>query len=164
MTEQQPYRVESVRDGFEVRRYPPAVLARVPGGAVSSAFRTLFSYITGGNERSEKISMTAPVLEESGMFAFVMPHGSTLTDLPAPRDPLVTMTQTPEELVAAVRFSGRWTEGGFRKRATELEARATAAGFEIVGPARFARYDPPWTPWFLRRNEVLIPVVERPAI
>ena len=158
MTEQQPYTVEADLPGFQLRRYPPAVLAQVPGGAVSSAFRTLFSYIAGGNDRSEKISMTAPVIEQSGMFAFVMPKGSTLDDMPAPRDPAVTMTETGDELVAATRFSGRWTESGFRKRAEELEERVRAAGFGVVGPVRFARYDPPWTPWFMRHNEVLIPV------
>lgn len=160
MTEHQPYEVESVRDGFEVRRYPPAVLAQVPGAAVTSAFRTLFSYITGGNERSEKIAMTAPVLEQSGTFAFVMPSGSTLDAMPTPNDPAVSMIETGDELVAAARFSGRWTEGGFRKRAAELERRVRAAGFTIVGPVRFARYDPPWTPWFLRHNEVLLPIAE----
>lgn len=157
MTEHQPYSVEADLPGFQLRRYPPTVLAQVPGTA-SSAFRTLFSYIAGGNERSEKISMTAPVIEQSGMVAFVMPKGSALADMPAPRDPAVTMTETGDELVAAVRFSGRSNEGSFRNRAGELETRVRAARFEVVGPVRFARFDPPWTPWFLRHNEVLIPV------
>ena len=158
MTEHQPYTVVAELPGFQLRRYPPAVLAQVSGGAVSSSFRTLFSYIAGGNARSEKISMTAPVLEQSGMFAFVMPEGSTLDDLPTPNDPAVVMTATADELVAAERFSGRSTDSGFRRHADALEARVRTAGFDIVGPVRFARFDPPWTPWFIRHNEVLIPV------
>ncbi len=160
MTEHQPYTVVEQRNGFELRRYPPAVLAEVEMSGVSSAFRTLVSYIGGRNSNGQKIAMTAPVLQEPGTFAFVMPAGSSLSRMPTPTDPTIRMRDVGEELVAADRFSGRWSDSGFARRAESLLAAVRAAGLEPTGAPRFARYDPPWTPWFMRRNEVLIPVAE----
>jgi hypothetical protein len=31
-------------------------------------------------------------------------------------------------------------------------------GYRVSGEPRWARYDPPWKPWFLRRNEVIVPI------
>jgi SOUL heme-binding protein len=64
----------------------------------------------------------------------------------------------PAETAAALRFSGRWTRGAFEKRAAKLLAALDAAGLEVVGEPRYARFNPPWTPWVLRRNEVVVPV------
>ena len=170
MTEQQRYSVVEQADGFELRRYEPAVLAEVSmpgtaGSGLTSAFRKLVSYIGGGNGQGRKIAMTAPVLEQphdsGSLIAFVMPAGSELDSMPDPTDPSVRMRAVDEELVAAQRFSGRWSSDGFARRAADLVEHARAAGFEPAGPARYARYDPPWTPWFMRRNEVLVPVVDQ---
>ena len=167
MTEQQRYSVVETHDDFELRRYEPAVLAEVQvsggfGSGLTSAFRTLVSYIGGRNGASQKIAMTAPVLEQPGgsasLVSFVMPAGSTLEAMPDPDDPTVHMREVDEELVAAQRFSGRWSQGGFAQRARELSEAVRASGLTPAGPPRYARYDPPWTPWFMRRNEVLIPV------
>lgn len=167
MTEQQRYTVVEQMDDFELRRYEPAVLAEVevPGGlgsGLTSAFRVLASYIGGRNGNGQKIAMTAPVLEQpegsASRIAFVMPAGSDLGSMPEPADASVHMRQTSEELVAAQQFSGRWTQSGFARRADELVELVQAHGLTPTGPARYARYDPPWTPWFMRRNEVLVPV------
>ena len=167
MTEQQRYDVVEQMDGFELRRYEPAVLAEVQvsggiGSGLTSAFRILVSYIGGGNGKGQKIAMTAPVIEQpegaGSLVAFVMPAGSQLDAMPAPTDDSVHMRETSEELVAAQQFSGRWSQGGFARRADELVDLVRAAGLTPTGPARYARYDPPWTPWFMRRNEVLVPV------
>lgn len=167
MTEQQRYRVVEEKDDFELRRYEPAVLAEVEvlggfGSGLTSGFRTLASYIGGRNGSSQKIAMTAPVLEQpegaTSLVAFVMPAGSDLESMPAPSDPSVQMRQVDEELVAAQRFSGRWSQGGFARRADDLVEMVKSAGLTPTGSPRYARYDPPWTPWFMRRNEVLIPV------
>ena len=169
MTEQQRYAVIRKFPGFELRRYEPCVIAEVQvrgqfESAGSAGFRPLVSYIGGRNASGQSIAMTAPVLQEGALttdvhaVSFVMPAGSTIDTMPAPSESNITMRALDEEWVAAAKFSGRWTEAHV---ATELEAlreRIVAADLTAMGPPRFARYDPPWTPWFMRRNEVLIPV------
>lgn len=189
MTEQQPYEVVRSYPAFELRRYPAHLVAEVSvqgsfEEAGNRAFRSLFGYITGQNAsaesvamtapvvqqdvRSEKIAMTAPVVQtENGsgdhVVAFVLPASMTAETAPVPTDPDVRVREVPERLAAAVRYSGRWTEGAYRRRLAQLESEVVAAGFRPSGTARFARFDPPFKPWFLRRNEVVQDVVATQA-
>ncbi|MDZ5441481.1 heme-binding protein [Micromonospora sp. 4G57] len=187
MTERQPYRVVARHPGFELRRYPPHLVAevRVEGDfatAGSEAFRLLARYIGGANRsrrpigmtapvvqepaRTEKIEVTAPMVQEEGdrpgcwLVRFAMPAPFTAATLPEPEDPRITTREIPGQLVAATRFSGRWTTRAFEERATALGRAVAAAGFQPAGAVRYARFDPPWKPSFLRRNEVALPVVE----
>jgi hypothetical protein len=170
MTEHQPYEVVERHTGFEVRRYPQHVVAEVTvDGSFESAgisgFRPLVGYISRGG-----VAMTAPVLQQTAddaaeattastyRVSFVMPAGSTVQSLPLPADARVTLRQIPEHRAAAARFSGRWTRGSFRRHAADLSDAVAAAGLTPAGPLRWARFDPPWTPWFLRHNEVVLPV------
>jgi len=170
MTEHQRYEVVREFPGFELRRYEPHVLARVSvvgtfERAGSDAFRPLVSYLGGRNERAQKFAMTAPVLQESPAgrgshdVSFVMPADASYEALPQPSDPSVTLEPHGVEWAAAARFSGRWTEQIFLEHARTLNDNVSAAGLTITGAVRFARFDPPWTPWFLRHNEVVIPVM-----
>lgn len=177
MTEEQPYDVIGNHPGFELRRYPDHVVAetRTQGsfeGVGNTAFRHLVGYIGGRNSRSEKVAMTAPVVQEADSGAasepasgpgryvvgFVMPAGFELDGAPEPTDPLVQLRRVPAQTAAVLRFSGRWSRGRYQEHARRLQAAVEAAGLTPAGPMRFARYDPPWTPWFLRRNEVVLPV------
>ncbi|MEU1684052.1 SOUL family heme-binding protein [Micromonospora sp. NPDC005707] len=187
MTERQPYRVVARHPGFELRRYPAHLVAEVHvagsfEAAGNAAFRPLARYLSGANRSRravpvaaraapepagpERIAMTVPVLQEEGdrpgswLVRFVMPAGFTLATLPEPADPLVTTREIPGQLAAAMRFSGRWTARTFERRATALGRAVTAAGLSPTGAVRYARFDPPWKPWFLRRNEVVLPVAE----
>ena len=112
--------------------------------------------------RAEKIAMTAPVSQvaSGGQWAvgFVMPASYTLESLPAPKDPKVTLRQVPARRLAAVRYSGFWDEAGYRKHRVALEKWLESKGVKQIGEPVWARYDPPFKPWFMRRNEVLIPV------
>jgi len=170
MTEKQPYVVLKRHAAFELRRYPEHVVADVTvdgsfEAAGMSGFRPLVGYISRGG-----VAMTAPVLQEAVdavddaaaastyRVSFVMPAGSSLESLPVPEGTQVTLRQVPEHKAAAIRFSGRWTRGAFRRQASTLVAAVTDAGLAPAGPLRWARFDPPWTPWFLRRNEVVLPV------
>lgn len=180
VTEQQPYEVLEHHDDFDVRRYPSHVLAQVEmDGSFEDvgnrAFRTLFRYITGNNRsqrvlstsapvvrrvHSEEIAMTAPVVqteEAAGrhVVAFVMPASMTLETAPLPVDPDVRVCAVPERIAAARRYSGRWTRSSFQRQRDILVAAVTAAGYVPVGEPSFARYDPPFKPWLLRRNEVI---------
>lgn len=169
MTEQQPYDVLEERHGFELRRYPDHLVAEteVRGPfelAGNVAFPRLARYIGGHNRSSRKLAMTAPVVQEGSarsrhyVVGFVMPADVRPEDLPDPADPSVRTRRVPAETAAALRFSGRWTRRSFEKHAARLLAAVDEAGLTVVGPTRYARFDPPWTPWFLRRNEVVVPV------
>ena len=153
--------------------------------AGNEGFRRLAGYIFGGNRAagaaggsqkiamtapvaqrprggSERIAMTAPVAQRGGaqgwVVAFTMPAASTLATLPAPNDSRVTLREVPVRTVAALRFSGFWSEGRFAARIAELLATVRAAGWTVIGGPETARYDPPFMPWFLRRNEVMVEV------
>jgi effector-binding domain-containing protein len=140
------------------------------------AFKSLFGYISGRNRRKEKIAMTAPVSQEPGQkiamtapvsqqpaesgwaISFMMPSSFTMETLPEPEDPQVRLRDIPMRRMAAVRYSGRWTESGYIKQKERLETWIRNKGYTIVGEPVWARYNPPFTPAFLRRNEVLVPV------
>jgi hypothetical protein len=171
MTEQQPYEVIATRRGFELRRYPAHVVAEVEmRGSFertgNAAFRPLVSYIGGRNREGTKVSMTAPVVQvptpqpDTYLVSFVMPAGSTVAELPVPVDSSVTVHDVPEHLAAATRFSGRWSKHSYDEHVAALRAAIEAAGLVAIDEPRFARFDPPWRPWFLRRNEVVLPVTE----
>ncbi len=167
MTQQQPYRVVATYPGFEVRRFDAHMVAEVSvaGGFESAgnrAFGALVRYIGGRNKDNRGMAMTAPVVQVPAVghhvVQFVMPADETASSLPDPADPRVGLRAVPAQLAAVVRYSGRWSEGGYRDRVARLEQDVAAAGFTVAGPARWARFDPPWTPWFMRRNEVVLPV------
>lgn len=171
MTEEQPYEVLKEYPDFELRWYPEHVVAetRVKGsfeGVGNKAFMRLVGYIGGRNRQTEKVAMTAPVVQEAEeekagryVVSFVMPAGFTMQGAPEPTDPDVRLRAIPAQTAAAVRFSGRWTRGRYEDHAERLLEALREAGLRLDGPLRFARFDPPWTPWFLRRNEVVAPVV-----
>ena len=186
-TEEPKHRVLQKNDGWELRLYEPTVVAETavegefgPGG--NEGFRRIAGYIFGGNDGGRKVAMTAPVAQErrpregakiamtapvaqerSGegwTVAFVMPSEYSLEALPNPSDPRVTLRAVPARRVAAVSFSGTWGAERFDAAARDLLAKVAAAGLAPAGPPVYARYDPPWTPWFLRRNEVLVPLAD----
>lgn len=152
---------------FELRAYAPRVVAETTVDATledagNQAFRKLFRYISGGNRGRSKIAMTAPVAQEADgkgwRVSFMMPSGSTLENLPVPEDPAVILRAIPAGTVASVRYSGIWSERRYRRHLRTLERWIEAQSLHAAGGPVWARYNPPFTPWFLRRNEVLVPV------
>ena len=184
MTEQQPYETVRRTSDYEVRRYPSHLLAETLirdaafEDAGSRAFRLLFGYISGQNtarqsiemtapvvqSASERIAMTAPVVQQQSedgfVVAFVLPAAMTEMTAPVPARGEVTLRTVPERMVAAARFSGRWTRASWNSHREALLKSLSADGLTPVGVPRFARFDPPYTPWFLRRNEVLVDIAE----
>lgn len=189
MTEQQPYELIQRFSGFELRRYPPHVVAEVEvqssfDRAGNMAFRTLFGYISGKNAAQAPLAMTAPVLQEAGtpqkiamtapvlqtaesgvagpsgengvfVVAFVLPADMTEDTAPVPSSPDVKIRTAPGSTAAVLRFSGRGTEEAFARRTRVLQEAVHEAGLHAVGAPRYARFDPPYKPWFLRHNEVI---------
>ncbi len=171
------------RDGeFEIRDYAPHVLAEtVAAGpfdrAGNEAFGRLFRYISGDNRSRHKLAMTAPVSQEPAgvkiamtapvgqqpaedrwVVSFTMPASSALETLPEPGNPQVTLRQVPARRMAALRYSGLWTERSYLRHKTELESWVSQRGVRVAGDPVWARYNSPFAPWFLRRNEILVPV------
>ena len=172
-----------LREGaFEVRDYPALVAAEVTVSgnqkeAASKGFRLLAGYIFGGNKRrqsiamtapvaqapkSEKIAMTAPVTQTQSanewVVRFTMPSAYSMETLPEPNDPKVHLRQVPPARIAVLQFSGVARKDDVAAKTAELQKLAITHHLRAIGPASLAQYDPPWTLWFMRRNEVMIPV------
>ena len=165
---------------FELRDYTPYLVAEttVSGGfedAGNEGFRRLFGYISGGNsahssitmtapviQAGQKIGMTAPILQSAGggafVIKFVMPSSSTLQSLPVPDDKRVVIREVQPARFAVIRYSGFWTEANYRTHLEQLKAAVAREHLTIIGDPVWARYDPPFMPWFFRRNEILIAV------
>ena len=173
----------AAKDGtFELRDYAPMIVAEVAvtgdqQEASRTGFRLLAGYIFGGNRtrsriamtapvtkiaQGQKIAMTAPVTQIAGagewIVRFAMPSTYAMADLPVPSDPAVTLRALPAARLAVLRFSGLAGETRVAAMTGQLRAMVKARGLVPAGPASIARYNPPWTPWFLRRNEVMVPV------
>ena len=180
--EKAKYAVLEKEDDFEIRQYDPQIVAETFVAskleeAGNEGFRRLYAYISGDNKKKQSISMTAPVGQETSSekiamtapvsqekkddrwrITFLMPAEYTREMLPEPDDERVKLAEEPGRLMAAVKYSGTWSEEGYRKNKALLEEYIRTRGLTTAGAAVWARYDPPFMPWFLRRNEVLIPV------
>jgi hypothetical protein len=162
----------------ELRQYAPHVVAEVvlqasADDAGNQAFPILAGYIFGKNKGERKFAMTAPVTQSAvpvtmamtapvtqsaapgGMrVQFVLPKGVTLESAPEPLDPRVQLRLVPASQWAAIRYSGTWSQANYDEHLALLRAALDQAGVATQGEPVLARYNPPITPWFLRRNEI----------
>ena len=110
----------------------------------------------------EKIAMTAPVGQraegEGWSVSFMMPAEYTMDSIPEPTNPDVVIRELPAQKMAAVRYSGTWSESNYDRHLDELTTWVRNQGLAVEGEPVWARYDPPFKPWFMRRNEILVPV------
>ena len=182
--EEPEYMVVKTYPEFELRQYAPYVVAEtvVQGDfkdVGNQAFRRLFAYISEEKRPQGKISMTKPVIqqpipksEETGSgnelgankanryrFAFVMPKSYSLESLPVPDNAEVTLKDIPAKVMAVRRYSGTWSEDRYRKNERILFDAIRREGLKVVGEPVFARYNAPFSLWFLRRNEVLVEIL-----
>jgi len=168
MTEQQPYRVVEKFSDFELRDYPDYTLIEfeVTGDFMSAgnaAFYPLVNYISGRNEAGQKMAMTAPVLQATRAdvhhtVSFVLPSNMKPEEVPVPKDARVRVNHVAGHRAAVRSFGGSWKEARFMENADRLRAAVAAAGLLAEGNVYFARFDPPWKPGFLKKNEVLLRV------
>jgi hypothetical protein len=180
--EESRYTVVEQVDSFELRMYEPNIVAEtlVEGDfseVGSEGFRRLAGYIFGKNRKQESIDMTAPVSQESvsekiamtapvnqetaggkWRITFTMPAEYSMETLPMPLDDRVILKQEPGRLMAAIRYSGTWSRERYQEEEASLRSLTGEHGLKVVGEPVFARYNAPYTLWFLRRNEALIPV------
>jgi hypothetical protein len=171
----------------QVRAYAPRVVAEVfvPGTADRAgreAFAVLQGYLFGRNLQERKFAMTAPVMRSAtprlaaaaspehplaaaGTYVqFGLPQAVTLQSAPEPLDSRVRLRELRGGRIAAIRYSGRWSAANDTEHLWLLEATLSAARLRWAGEPVFARYNPPWTPWFLRRNEVWLALAATTAL
>jgi len=180
--EEAPYTVVKKDNKFEIRDYDSYIIAEtsVTGDiedAGSKAFGRLFKYISGNNKARAKVAMTSPVTQkadgekikmtapveqqkakDSWKVSFVMPSSYTMETIPKPDDSKIILKEVPARRIAAIRYSGTWSKQRYLEHKLKLESWISTNNLTTEGDVIWAKYNPPFTPWFLRRNEVLIPI------
>lgn len=167
-TETPDYKVVRKDGDVEIRDYPALTIATVPmsDGEMDRSFSQLFWYITGSNEHSEKIEMTAPVIIDSEKGArtmsFIMPKQTVQSGVPKPSGKSVTLGRIEPARFAVLRFPGGRTPENEARAIEALKAWLEARKIPGKGEPLFAYYDPPWMPVPFRRNEVMIRIATNP--
>lgn len=187
--EKPEYEILHVDGEVEYRLYQAFIVAETEILGVSSwkdasneGFRRLFDYITGDNNSDEKIAMTAPVQQREIRAAdvrfneaeplgegkgwrvgFMLPSSYSLEDAPLPEDDRIEIRLVPEKVVAAIRYSGRWTTRNFDKYESRLLTALSEANVQALSVPETAFYNPPFMPPFMRRNEIMVEVARPPG-
>ena len=170
MVKQAIYRTIKRIDKVEIRLYPALIIARVKGYD-DNGFNILFNFINGNNQQKSKVKMTAPVISQHiemtspvisdrGSIAFVMPKKYALETTPIPLDERINIISIPSRIIAALKFTGRWSQSIFDKQSKLLLNEISKYDIKKKGNLFIMRYSGPFTPWFLRRNEVAVEVAE----
>lgn len=159
-----PYQTLESDGQFELRAYEAFYTASVGSSAweTSNGFNQIFDYISGNNATGEKISMTTPVINELDQSIasteFVMPSDYAEKPLPKPQNPAVQIKTHNARLVATIRFSGIVGAKQVKEQEGKLRQWIQTKGLQPIGTPRLARYNPPFMPPFLRRNELHLDV------
>lgn len=185
--EQADYFVVKKMNGYEIREYPPHIVAQTTvgrsfGESMNSGFSILAGYIFGGNTKNESIAMTAPVFTEKGevkniseniamtapvmvanegdsqTISFGMPRSYTLETVPKPNDPRVKIMMIPAKKYAVLQFSWFRSEARIKTMQDKLLMLLANDGVATEGSIVYAGYNAPWTPPWMTRNEVLVEV------
>ena len=182
--EEPKYSVLKEYENFEIRNYDSYLVAEVDiegsyNKTGNEAFRILAGYIFGDNQSSTKMNMTAPVESEAIQpsermnmtapvfsnknvngytYRFVMESKYTQETLPVPNNSKIRITEIKDRVMAVISFSGRWSQKNFEKHEQILENDLKNEGIGVASEAIYARYNAPFTPWFLRRNEIMFEI------
>ena len=153
-------------ESIEIRDYESRILAVTDMSKGSnSGFRVLAGYIFGGNEREQEIAMTAPVQstmpnQPRAEMAFVIPSDFDIEDLPTPKDERVGFREEPAYRAAVIRFSGWMSDTKAERHWQKLREFLSEQGIQPLGEPTLNQYNPPWTPPFMRRNEIIVAVTQ----
>jgi uncharacterized protein YfdQ (DUF2303 family) len=186
--EEPEFKLKLKDEAFEIRHYPALVVAEVTvnaerSQAMSEGFSDLAAYIFGANQQKQKLSMTTPVVQvpqkldmtapvtqtetqtqlgDSFIVRFMMPKAYSLEQLPRPDNPNIRLRTLPATTYGVVRFSGLTGAQDVAKQTQVLTQFVQKHKLKMTGDVTIARYDPPWTAWFMRRNEVMVPIESTP--
>ncbi len=183
-TEEPEFQIVKKIGDIELRQYAGYTVAEVvvpgpSGDAGSQAFPVLAGYIFGKNKGERKLAMTAPVTQaavpvklemtapvtqiaapEGFIVQFVLPKNVTLANAPEPLDARIHLREVASYRVAVIRYSGVWSEANYNEHLAQLQAALRTANLAWSGAPVYARYNPPFTPWFMRRNEIWLHIRE----
>ena len=181
--EKPKYQATALTNEIELRSYDPMLVAMVQMSgsrkdAISEGFRVLADYIFGNNTLEQNISMTAPVEQQAGqkismtapvqqqqrsnswMISFVMPKQFTLKTIPKPNNEMVKINEVPAQRFITIRFSGSNSDDNIRKNESALFNYITQNKINVTGEPKYAFYNPPWTLPFMRRNEIMVQLLD----
>jgi len=164
--ESAPYKVVRSEGRFQVRDYPSLTIVETKTGGGGEAddggFGRLFRFITGKNEAKQKIAMTTPVFmsgeSTNRSMAFVMPSKMSVEGAPRPLESTVAVREQSAGRFAVLRYAGGRGPEREAESLGRLSAWVAGAGLKVVSGPIYGYFDPPWTPAFLRRNEVMLRV------
>lgn len=180
--EEPDYQVVRSIDDVEIRDYAPYVVAEVTVAgpadeAGGEAFPILAGYIFGKNKGERRLPMTAPVTQMEApvrlpmtapvtqtaadggyVVQFVLPKTVTLQTAPEPLDPRIRLSRVPAHRIASIRYAGLWSDANYAEHLARLKSVLGEVGLSPIGAPVFSRYNAPFTPWFLRRNEIWLPL------
>ena len=187
--EQARYTVIKKKSGYEIRKYPAHIVAQttIKGSypeSMNEGFRIVAGYIFGNNLKKESIAMTAPVTAQntqqpssqkiamtapmiasdkgdSQIISFGMPQSQTLKTLPKPLDSRIKIVLTPEQTIAALKFSWFRNDHRIQKMQKKLLKTLTDDKIKVTGSPSYAGYNAPWTPPWMTRHEVMV-AIEKP--
>lgn len=172
MVQQAPYTLKKRLDNLEIRQYPQLLVAEVENSSEDRGFNILFNYINGDNSsrkkipmtapviNSEKIAMTAPVITKQDSMAFVLPQHYNLQTVPQPNNPNVSIRLQKEATYAVLRFSGRSMPKSIQKHTQLLDELVSKHHLKPMSAHILMRYNSPFAPGFLRRNEIAVEIEE----
>ena len=157
--EEPKYTVIKKTDIYEVRLYEARTVAQVVYGKEDSGFKVLFNYISGENDTSSEVTMTAPVAQSKSdgkmVMQFFLPKQYSLQNAPKPNDPRVSIIDLPETYFAVISYSGSTSDKNFNEHHKQLKAALDKDKLTVIGVPLKATYNSPFTLPFLRRNEAM---------
>jgi len=156
-----PYLKIKKEGRMELRQYDKVMLASSISSMTPSqdaGFSDVFRYISGENDQKTKISMTTPVVtyEENKQLitGFFIPKKYTETTIPQPTSKDVFINELKKSYYIVIKFNGRWTHKNFEKHNMMLLDYMKQKGYKANSQKIILRYQPPFIPSFLRRNEI----------
>jgi hypothetical protein len=160
--EEAKYDVVKSRDVYEIRKYSDRLAIQVVSTSGNNGFRKLFNYISGNNEKNQKIKMTVPVtvMKKSGNITmqFYLPSKFDKNNVPDPKASDIEVINIEGGYYAVIRYSGRASENNFIKHKDILENELYRDGILIESPAIKATYNSPFTLPLMRRNEAMFKI------
>jgi hypothetical protein len=159
---------------FAIRDYAPVMVVETQvtasrRDAPGDAFRKLARYIGGKNNANLDIPMTAPVAQTPAApsavngapkwrIQFFLPRDLTVANTPSAIEAGVEVRRLEAQTFASLSFRGSQTDKKVSDNMEKLKGFIARQGYGVSGPPIYAFYDPPFIPWFLRDNEILLPI------
>ena len=158
--------LKSYDKNIELRQYPNMVVAKTSlkdnsfDQSGSDGFRSIAGYIFGGNEKEQKIAMTAPVvmdMSDSATMYFVMPSQYKKNDLPNPTNKNVHIQEEVSKVLLVVRYGGFSNDERIHSHIEILKNIIQKHNLKASGGFMYMGYNAPWD-IINRRNEVAIEI------